>query len=196
MTMSSSTMAEHDHDTQPLLRRDRSSEIPQRGATSLLSLLDYKPIPSVSPEHSSPSLQSSFDTESTLQTDDLVEPDDEGSRFSESLLKIFGRNGGKGRALEPDMDACATKRSVFDDDILAKHYWPKEDYEGFERFDVSARWTLREEKVRLTPLQGFSSPVLSKWRCWGIVLGAGTEDRLACDALGGSDVCFVEHGSK
>lgn len=152
MTPPSSTLPGHEHDTQPLLLRDRSSDQPQQGPASLFSLLDSHPTSSVSRKYtgSPTSLDLTSDaTDTTLQTDDLVEPDEEGSRFSESLMRLFGRNGGKGRALEQDMDACATRRSVFDDDVLAKHYWPKDDYEGCERFDVSARWTVREEKVRL-----------------------------------------------
>lgn len=156
MTISSSTPP--GHDTQPLLR-DRSSGSPQGDAASLFSLLDSKPTSSVSRKYrdtgSPASYESTSSTDSTLQTDDLVEPDEEGSRFSESLIRLFGRRGGKERALELDVDACATRRSVFDDDVLAKHYWPKEDYEGFERFDVSARWSVREEKVRLIPFSRF-----------------------------------------
>lgn len=155
MTISSSTPPGHGHDTQPLLLRDRSSGSPQGEAATLFSLLDSKSTSSVSRKYrdtgSPASYESTSSTDSTLQTDDLVEPDEEGSRFSESLMRLFGRRGGKGRALELDVDACATRRSVFDDDVLAKHYWPKEDYEGFERFDVSARWSVREENVRLIP---------------------------------------------
>jgi len=46
-----------------------------------------------------------------------------------------------------DLDAVATKRSVYDDPNLAQYYWPKEDYENLHRFDVTARWTIREERV-------------------------------------------------
>ena len=42
----------------------------------------------------------------------------------------------------------AAVRSVFDDPLLAKHYWPTERYENLHRFDVDARWTVREERVR------------------------------------------------
>ena len=46
-----------------------------------------------------------------------------------------------------DLDAIATKRSVYDDPNLAQYYWPKENYENLHRFDVTARWTIREERV-------------------------------------------------
>ena len=49
-----------------------------------------------------------------------------------------------------DLDATATKRSVYDDPNLAQYYWPKEDYENLHRFDVTARWTIREERVNLS----------------------------------------------
>ncbi|EPQ53585.1 MFS general substrate transporter [Gloeophyllum trabeum ATCC 11539] len=46
-----------------------------------------------------------------------------------------------------DLDAVATKRSVFDDPILCKHYWPKPEYENIHRLDIKARWTYREEQA-------------------------------------------------
>ncbi|KAF8201403.1 allantoate permease [Pholiota molesta] len=48
-----------------------------------------------------------------------------------------------------DLDAIATRRSVYDDPQLAPHYWPKANYENIHRFDIKARWTFREEKELL-----------------------------------------------
>ncbi|PPQ82595.1 hypothetical protein CVT25_007109 [Psilocybe cyanescens] len=48
-----------------------------------------------------------------------------------------------------DLDAIATRRSVYDDPHLAPHYWPKPEYENIHRFDVKARWTVREERTLL-----------------------------------------------
>lgn len=156
MMLSSSALDDYDHDTQPLLHsslHDTSLERHSQSATSISLQPELETFPFASAKYhagtgSLPSLDTPSDTESSLQADDLVEPDEEGLRFSELLMVLFGRSRGKGRTLELDVDAYATKRSVFDDETLAKHYWPKEDYEGFKRFDAKARWTFREEKVR------------------------------------------------
>jgi hypothetical protein len=48
-----------------------------------------------------------------------------------------------------DLDAIATKRSVFDDEELGKFYVPPPDYENAHRFDSKFRWTFREERAVL-----------------------------------------------
>ena len=56
-----------------------------------------------------------------------------------------------------DLDAIATQRSVFDDPALAQFYLPRADHENVKRFDISERWTYREEQkvVRKTDLRIF-----------------------------------------
>jgi hypothetical protein len=49
----------------------------------------------------------------------------------------------------PDLDAIATKRSVFDDEELSRFYAPPANYENAHRFDPSERWTYREERAVL-----------------------------------------------
>lgn len=84
-------------------------------------------------------------------TSDLLPPLDEKPRFTDVL---FNRK----KLQAQDLDAPATRRSVFDDPLLAKHYWPSEKYENLHRFDPDARWTFREEAVRQFLVMGSVHP--------------------------------------
>jgi len=76
-----------------------------------------------------------------------------------------------------DLDAIATRRSVYDDPEIASYYWPKPDYENIHRFDVKARWTVREEQVSLN-----LSPLNTTFLILSV--GSSQEDWLEGHALG------------
>ncbi|GAA5819982.1 hypothetical protein JCM11251_005434 [Rhodosporidiobolus azoricus] len=59
-----------------------------------------------------------------------------------TLLEAFGF---RRRNTVADLDAVATVESVYDGP-LASHYLPPREWESFENFDPSLRWTHREEK--------------------------------------------------
>jgi hypothetical protein len=48
-----------------------------------------------------------------------------------------------------DLDSTATQPSVFDNPKTLEIYRPPASYENAHRFDPDARWTWREEKVRM-----------------------------------------------
>ncbi|KAK7046879.1 allantoate permease [Favolaschia claudopus] len=106
----------------------------------------HKPLPSSS-STSSMVKSAVEDTKSVISStgtgsDDLVDKEPPPFRW---LSLLFHR-----QELKPlDLDAVATRRSVYDDPALASHYWPKSNYENLHRFDPKARWTYREEQALL-----------------------------------------------
>jgi hypothetical protein len=72
---------------------------------------------------------------------DLVDDDQADQSFASTWKSLWSKH--------PDLDAIATKRSVFDDEELSKFYTPPADYENAHRFDPSERWTYREEQAVL-----------------------------------------------
>jgi hypothetical protein len=77
--------------------------------------------------------------ERRVSTDDLVDEPPKPFRWTSWLLRQ--------KYTPIDLDAISTRRSVYDDPVLAEHYMPRADYENIHRLDIGARWTYREEKV-------------------------------------------------
>lgn len=115
-------------------------------------------------------------------TSDLAETDPPPFKWSTWL---FNRKVYK----ELDLDAVSTRRSVYDDPDMAPHYYPKKEYENAHRFDPKARWTVREEKVRVQRLSAyFRADVPSP--------GFDSQDRLEGHALGGHQLFCAESGPR
>lgn len=74
----------------------------------------------------------------TSEINDLAEPDDPdaASRWPWE----------RARRKPIDLDAIATKRSVFDDPALSQFYLPRPDHENIHCFSIPFRWTHREER--------------------------------------------------
>lgn len=96
------------------------------------------------------------------------------------------------RRTPTDLDANATKASVFDDPVTAKYFQPHEKYENRHRFDPSARWTYREEQSIVRKIDWR----ITVWACiafFGLDLGRGnlsqanTDDFLPSLGMGTND---------
>jgi hypothetical protein len=74
------------------------------------------------------------------EVDNLVDPDDEADKKATWSWNSLMRK-------PSDLDAIATKRSVFDDPDLARYYEPGPDWENVHRYDPAERWTYREERT-------------------------------------------------
>lgn len=94
----------------------------------------------------------------SVASNDLLDAEPEPFKFTDWLFRRHKQ--------AIDLDTTATRRSVYDDPDLAEHYWPKSDYENIHRFNPKARWTLREERVRLYLFPGILDlPVLATEPC-------------------------------
>lgn len=58
----------------------------------------------------------------------------------------------RSRQPKQDLDSVATQPSVFDDPKTLEAYRPPPQYENTHRFDPDARWTWREERVRVAQI--------------------------------------------
>lgn len=76
-----------------------------------------------------------------LSAQDLVDKNEDHEGFASAWKSLWSKH--------PDLDAVATKRSVFDDEELSKFYTPPATYENAHRFDPNERWTYREERAVL-----------------------------------------------
>ena len=73
--------------------------------------------------------------------DDLVDPSEEDKGFNWTWKSLVQKPA--------DLDAIATRRSVFDNPDLSKYYEPGPEYENYHRFDPRERWTYREQRAVL-----------------------------------------------
>lgn len=114
---------------QPLVRS--SSRSP-----SVTSTDDIK----IDPDKKSPIDRKHPPSADSKESIELLPPEDEVPKFKDLLFN-------RAKFVTHDADAIATRRSVYDDPVLAPNYWPTKRYENLHRFDPKARWTFKEERV-------------------------------------------------